>query len=449
MARVRALIFWLARKLLRRFSRFSDVESAIKDRGDFESKSREEIKAYQLARFNELWAFACKTVLYYRDLQKCKALPVSFTSLEEISHRVPVLEKVVVQANPDQFLSVKHDIGFWTLTGGSTGTPMRCYWGKYAHIENQRDIYHYQSLWDIDVWDKTAFLWGHTHLFPKGLKGKIKLVRSKIEDKIRNRIRLSAYRIGEKDLQNYHAIMRKKGVRFLYAYSNALYLFAKANENSPKLNNLKLAVSSAGPLSALQKKEIEKVLKCPVANEYGAVEIGLIASSHNLTDLKVCERSVIVEAIPTTQGMYEIIVTNLRNNSFPLIRYRIGDLTDGPLLPSEQGSAVIGRIIGRIYGVIVCPSGRRIHGHAFTQIIEHFPEIVQYQLFQRSTQVVTLRVVGKLSLSQKTHAGIQKGFRELLGNNMTLNIKEVAKIETSLAGKHRLVISELDRKHSK
>ncbi|MBE9178838.1 phenylacetate--CoA ligase family protein [Oculatella sp. LEGE 06141] len=436
-------MWWLLRAVVKRFSRFKDVDAAIAERQRFEQLSRSEIQQHQLERFNHLWQFACAHVPYYRELQQEQQLPLSFNSLAEISANVPILDKATVQADFERFLPDPPPPGFWSQTSGSTGTPMKCYWETAAYIESQRDKYYHQSLWGLSVWDKTATLWGFSHFFQENWKGKVKFIKDKFLEKIRNKIVFSVYRIDQADLRRWYRRIQKEQVRFLYALPNVAHLWAKANAKEPPLNSLKLVVVGGEPLFPYQKDLIEQVCNCPVAIEYGTIEMGLLTASYPDSAMHVCERGVLLETLPTATGMYEIVVTNLRNHGFPLIRYKIGDLTDAPLSTPPQGTATVGAIIGRTRDVFLCASGQVLNGLAFSRFFKDFPEIAQYQVIQESVDRVTVRLVCWTPLSPRLRTTIETKLVQILGQETVIELQEVEKIEPTSAGKHRFIISKV------
>lgn len=437
-------MWWFIRALLKRFSRFKGVKAALREREDFEQKNRQEIWDYQLNKFNELWHFSCSNVPYYRDLQAQLNLPSHFYSLEEISQKVPILDKSIIQKNRTSLVSEKCTPGFWTGTSGSTGTPMRCYWSDKAYIESQRDKYYCQNLWGVDVWDKTANLWGYLHFFSADFKGKIGYIKNTIKEKIRNKVRFSAYQVNPKKLRGWFGLIRQKKVRFLYALPSLAYLLAKANEGRRPPKHLKLVMVGGEPLFPHQHQLIAQVLGCPVAIEYGTIEAGLIAASYPDSNLHVCERGVFLEAVPTSNGFFELVLTNLRNKDFPLIRYKIGDLVKSPISFPERGTAILGPVIGRVRDVFVSPSGNLINGVVLSEFFREFPEIIQYQVIQETLNHVVVQLVCWQPLLEESQQKIKLKFIKILGPQTKIDLYEVANLETTPANKHRFIISKVD-----
>jgi phenylacetate-CoA ligase len=90
-------------------------------------------------------------------------------------------------------------------------------------------------------------------------------------------------------------------------------------------------IVTAAVLSENVREYIENILRTRIYNQYGSREVGVIACECPKQDgLHIFDFFQYVEVIdPDYSGNGEIIVTNLRNYSMPLIRYRIGDTAKG------------------------------------------------------------------------------------------------------------------------
>ncbi len=190
-------------KLLQCLPRFRKAARAVHTLAERENWSRAEITAFQLDRLNALWRHAIAHVPYYRQLAAETGLPARFDSLDAYQASVPILPRATIQDKPQAFLSVRAAPGRWVCTGGSTGTPLNAYGSRSAHLEMLQARYRLHAAWGVDVFDRMAFLWGHSASFQRGMTGTLAWLRQPVEDWLRNRIRLSAYHLGRDDLRNY------------------------------------------------------------------------------------------------------------------------------------------------------------------------------------------------------------------------------------------------------
>ena len=213
--------------LVRHLPRFRQAYRAQQVLAAREAWPREQLEAIQLERLNAVWAKATRHVPYYRALAAEHCLPQQFASLAEYTQSVPVLPKRVVRERREEFLSEAAEHGFWGRTSGSTGSPMSIYWGKAAHLEILRARYRFYSQWGVDIFDRTVFLWGNSDLMTPGLKGRtLRALRPAI-DRLRNRLRLSVYRLAKSDLRSYLRQIGQFRPAAIYGFSSALYLLAQ------------------------------------------------------------------------------------------------------------------------------------------------------------------------------------------------------------------------------
>ena len=437
---------WAQMKLMRFFPRFRSAYRTLQVAAERETWSRRDMEAFQLDRLNAVWQHAAAYVPYYRELKIKADLPLHFSSLEEFQTTFPVLSKSQVRTRPQHFLSEQPRRGEWKRTGGSTGTPMSVYWASEAHLEMLRCKYRFQSMWGIDLFDRSAFLWGHSASFAPGIAGLVARFRQPLEDRLRNRIRLSAYRLGQQDLHTYlRKLLRFRPVS-VYGYSRALYLLAlKAAEHGISCDSLKLFILAGEPAFPYLVEKIEQTFGVPAAVEYGSIECGFIAAEWPDRTLRVREDLVFVETLPREDGRYEIVVSVLYNPSFPLLRYALGDVTDAPLHCPDHGFSTLTNVGGRNNDFIVTRSGRFLHSARFDALSKYHSPAIQGFHIQQEAQgalAMMLELNPDSAPADIDTTGLERKLQELVeGYPATVEIVE--SLPQTLAGKHRIVISHL------
>ena len=432
-----AAIIPAAAKYARRFRR---IEEEIRLRRAFETRSREEIRAYQLERFNRLWLSSIQTVPYYQDLARRMKLPERFSSLDEVRELVPVLEKASIQDHPERFLSAKRKTGFWKLTGGSTGTPMRCFRSHRAHLEGLWDRDYGLASWGIGAWDRSAFIDGHVYDLGGSLKNRLLKANQSARDRLRRRVRLSGYFLDDSRLRRFYEKMRRGRVALFYSYPSAAYLMAQAVEGRPPIETLRLAVTFAEAATDDQRKTIGRAFGVPVATEYSTIEMGYVAGSHGDGRVRIAEHGLIFETLPAPDGRHDIILTDLRNPAFPLIRYRI---MDGLAAPPEHGSAGcawIGPVEGRKVDLLRTRSGRTFHGNAVLVILKEYAFIKIFQVVQENLDEILVRIQSDVPEDDTRLDEPTRRLSAVFGGELSVRIKPVPRLETTAAGKHRLII---------
>src|SRR5205814_5179317 len=145
-----------------------------------------------------------------------------FTSLAEYEATVPILPRATVRERSRDFLSEHAGPGKWDRTGGTTGAPLKAFWGREALLQTLRAKYRFHSAWDIDIFARTVFFWGHAASFQPGFPGWVARRKQPMMDRLRNRLRLSAYRLGRDELRDHLRRIASFKPTVLYGYSRAV-----------------------------------------------------------------------------------------------------------------------------------------------------------------------------------------------------------------------------------
>ncbi|HEX5272250.1 MAG TPA: HAD hydrolase family protein, partial [Gemmataceae bacterium] len=429
--------------LVRLLPRFRRAYRALPELERREGWSRAEIEAHQLERLNALWAHAVAHVPYYRRL--ADGLPPRFASVAEFRQAVPLLPKAAVRAEPKSFLSDRAEPGHWARTGGSTGTPMSNYWATRAHQASLHAKYRFCAAWGIDVFDRMAFLWGHSASLKRGLPGLVARCRMPVEDRLRNRIRLSAYTLGRDDLAGYLRRIIAFRPAALYGYSRALGLLAaEAAALGVRVDSLAAVILTGEPAFPHLVKEMEAAFGVPAVIEYGSVECGFLAGEAPDRTLRVREDRVLMEALPRDDGRFDIVVTVLDNPSFPLIRYAIADVTEAPLDFPGRGFAVLAGVGGRDNDLVISRSGRRLHSGRLDAMFKYEVRGVRrFRVHQRADGSLSAALEMNDATAALDTAALERRLTDLL-EGYPARVEVVAAVPQTAAGKHRLVTSDLD-----
>jgi phenylacetate-CoA ligase len=430
-------------RLLRYLPRFQKAHGELDVLAQREGWSRGQIEDLQLQRLNTVWKHATHHVDYYRHLAAERQLPERFASVDEFKSHVPVLPKSAVRQESRRFLSEAAERGSWQRTGGSTGSPMGVFWGKDAYLETLRARYRMAAMWGVDILDRQVYLWGHSGSFAPGLAGLAAKYRRPLEDWLRSRLRLSAYRMGKQDLMAYVRKIQAFRPASIYGYSTAIYLLAReAAEADFQCDSLKLAIMSGEPAYPHFIDEVRRAFAIPAVAEYGATECGVIAGHWPDGTLRVREDVALVETLPRSDGLFDIVVTVLNNPSFPLIRYAIEDVSETLLESPENGFSILGNIGGRSNDLVVGRSGRFVHSIGIKHVFEHLSGVRRFQAHQQAD--------GRLLVSLETNEDsgsidtrdAERRLQELL-EGYPATVQTVDRIPSTLAGKHRWIISDL------
>lgn len=107
-------------------------------------------------------------------------------------------------------------------------------------------------------------------------------------------------------------------------------LFARyCEQHHIRLPSLRFVLSSYEFLSVIHRRCLERVFGVPVFNLYGSTETGHLLMEDSDGNLVPSDETAFLELLDAdARGIGELVVTTLTNDYMPLIRYRIGDLTE-------------------------------------------------------------------------------------------------------------------------
>jgi phenylacetate-CoA ligase len=309
------------------------------------------------------------------------------------------------------------------------------FWADDAHQEMLRGKYRFQAAWGLDIFDRTAFLWGHDNT-----------LRQRVHDWLRNRIRLSAYRLERDELRRYLERIARFRPASLYAYSTAAYLLAEeARAAGVSCSSLRLVTLTSEPVYPHIVRAVEGVFGAPAVAEYGSLECGFIASEGRERVLRVREDLVLVETAAREDGRYDILVTVLNNPAFPLVRYALGDVTDAPLERPDRGFAVLRNVAGRDNDLVLSRLGVPLHSNLFDGVFEKMDAVRRWHIRQDATGAVTVLVEPTGNEGRLNCQELEQRIGDIV-DGYPVAVRVVSEMPPNPGGKHRWIVSDLVRK---
>jgi len=198
-----------------------------------------------------------------------------------------------------------------------------------------------------------------------------------------------------------------------------------------------------------QIRVIEDVFGCPVVNEYGSTEVGVIAYSFPCGELHTMDDFIIVEIVKSDpQNEFgEVVITQLDNWGSPLNRYNLQDLAvptgDTKTCPAGLGFGKIERVIGRHHDLIRLSSGRIVHGQFFSNLMAFMPSVRQFQVVQKEYDLFEITVeTNSDQVPNDEERYLRTRIRQYLGP-VEIKLRTVPNISMESSGKFRSVRSEV------
>lgn len=411
--------------------------------------STSELESLQIQDLNKLLDFSRKYSAFYETCLADTELPLK--SLSDFQ-QVPVLTKDIIRLKFSDLITAPHRETVWyKSTGGSTGQPL--------HFGYTQESYAWRNAMSRRGYDwagagpgsKQAYIWG----IQLGEVSKRQRLKEEIHHFIDRQKYFNCFNFGKKEMSDCLASLNKWQPQALIGYTNPLYEFALYVESvgGPEFKPQSV-LCAAEKVHPFQREVLERVFDCPVFNTYGSREFMLIASECEKHEgLHISMENLLVEVvddegIPVAPGeVGRILVTDLHNYGMPFIRYEIGDMArvSERQCSCGRGLMLLDDIVGRSLDIIRTPEGRAVPGEFFPHLLKDYPQILRFQVKQKSLNALTVKYQLLRPLPHETMQQIVAEIRNILGTDMQINFDEVSEIPLTATGKYRVTISELDQ----
>ncbi len=354
--------------------------------------SQEELLQLSFNRFVRILHHAYENSSFYKAKYDAAGLDLDSIKTPNDLVRIPVLTKKEVKACLVDILTVPESSKFLLkgATGGSTGIPMAFFHDKRNPVE--AFAWRYLKWWGINPWDDGAYLWR----MPQ--KTKLYSLLNCVLWWPTKKLRFDATTLNQEHFGFIVNKINKHQPKLIQGYVGSVYEFALyLNENKVKIHQPKAVWVTSAPLMPYQREVIEEVFRAPLFNEYGSSEIPWIAAQQSKdSPLFVNQEGRYIEIInQDDSGEGDLIITDLLNYSFPLIRYELGDRTSFATdYESDINLLAIREVKGRKGDSIEIPGVGKIDASYLTTIFDEYPNATNgFQLIQKKSLDVVLRVV--------------------------------------------------------
>jgi len=153
-----------------------------------------------------------------------------------------------------------------------------------------------------------------------------------------------------------------------------------------QVRTIMVAGEPGGSIGSVREKIGTAWNGAAVLDHYGMTEVGPVAFQrlHECNVLRIPEERYFAEIIDAQTGapaaagtVGELVLTPLGRTAWPLLRYRTGDLVKR--MPSEEGFALAGGIIGRVDDMVVV-RGVNLYPSAIDSAVRALPAIEEYRV---------------------------------------------------------------------
>ncbi len=409
---------------------------------------KDDLDQLRLTRLRTLLIHAQNHVPYYSKLfSEISFDPKEINSLANLS-RLPLLTKSVIRTHLAQ-LKADNAQGLARFnTGGSSGEPLIFYIGNKRVSHDVAAKWRATRWWDVDIGDREIVLWGSP--IELNAQSRARAIRDKL---MRTKL-LPAFEMSEQKLDEFLQEIRCTRPRMLFGYPSSFALLARyAESKNMHMDDLgiKVAFVTSERLYDDQRKQIELIFGCRVANGYGGRDAGFIAHECPSGGMHITAEDIIVEIIdehgmPLPSGSSgEVVVTHLATGDFPFIRYRTGDVAilSDKSCSCGRGLPLIQEIQGRTTDFIVASDGTYMHGLALIYVVRDLPGVLQFKIIQENINTTRILLVTDATFNKALINTIKSAMMLRLGQDVRVHVEIVTHIAKEASGKYRYVISHV------
>ncbi len=338
-------------------------------------------------------ANAQRDVPYYQDLfRSLRFEPLSVARDVRYLEELPYLTKDIIREQGTRMLSQRYRPAELhpRKTGGSTGPSTLIYYSSEA-LDWTAAVNCVALQWagkrrqDLELHLATRF--PEKFAWQDRLKERVKCLAL-------NRSNLFTEDLDPAALQQlWHGIRRARPY-VVQGHPSTLYALAvylrQQGQNGARA--FRVFESTGEALDDKKRETIQSVFDCRVLNRFGNAEFGVVAYQRlDRQDrcLQVFDNIVWPETLDHASGTPELVLTGLRNDAMPLVRYRTGDLAQ--LIISKEGM-FLEHVMGRVHDLV--PIGERSYPtHYIQDVLDRIGGIDEFQVEPRAGKPLLLRIV--------------------------------------------------------
>jgi len=391
----------------------------------------------RMLHLGNLIAHINKNCNFYKDY--------SFGSLLEF----PVVNKSILIQNYDRIKIIQNNIPdqvgplFIQKTSGSTGTPFAVPQNTEKRNRRVAELKYFGTRVGFNSHDKLV----HLRTWNRWQK------KTKLQSLRENIIPYNVSQIDQKKLGDLCTLIKRNNIVALRGYASSIDLFVRyLAKKDIQLSSLRLIIAGSESLLDSTRELVKKHIGCSLISQYANEENGILGqeelNDQELSPFYLNHASYIFEILKLDQDISaeygelgRIVITDLFNYSFPMIRYDTGDT--GIMVANDKysnGYPVIEKIFGRRLDLVFNTSGSVVYPMAIARILKHYSNIVQWQFIQTDKADYILKLITN-SENKLTIEEIRKELLLLFGEDSNIEFQFINEIPVLASGKRKSVIN--------
>jgi phenylacetate-CoA ligase len=361
------------------------------------------------------------------------------TRLEEF----PVMNKKLLNENYDDVIVHAFD-GVKTHkmhTSGSTGIPFTVVQNLAKRERHIADLKYFGALAGYADHDPMCYLRAKPTATP--------------EEQERDNIwQLDICNLSEKNLTDYYHVMVEKNCTALIAYPSTLEtavdFWSKTFVND---SSIKTIISTSETLTDEVKNKLKDFFGDDVGiyARYSNTEQGILGQETDVSGhyklnwasyyFEILKLESDEKAQPGEMG--RIVITDLYNEAFPLIRYDTGDVARMSQ-DMDGGLPIFTDLYGRRMDLVYDMNGEVVSPFLLCRTMRLSHGIEQWQFIQESKDTYTLKITANTDDKPNVEKEV-KEFKRTLGEKANINVEYVENIPVMNSLKRKLIVSNLKK----
>lgn len=325
-------------------------------------------------------------------------------------------------------------------TSGSTGTPFVILWDRRKHSRMIADIKYFARMGGCESHERVVCMVVNDKVIPP----KDKMERDNVYT-------IQCGFFDDASIEKMLSEVEFYNPKMIIAYSSmwdaiANYIYdGKAREYKLNLSSI---MAEAEGLKERTRKILEDFFHCPVYSRYGNEECGTMAQEdgsgygHRVDNASYYIEVLDMERdVPAKDGeIGRVVITDLFNYAFPLIRYENGDLAVRREL--EDGRVYLSSVVGRKVDMLYTTDGRMVNWLQALIFMKRFMDIRQFQIIQETETKFTW----VLNTENRGYEDIiVKESKEVFGEDSEYEFRYVNEIPKMRSGKTQMTICKLKK----
>lgn len=367
----------------------------------------------------------------------------------------PIMNKSILLDNHDK-ICVKHDKipgqrGKLHVqsTSGSTGTPFSIPQDTNKRHRRVAELKYFGRQVGFKSHDKLV----HLRTWNRWQSKTPKQIREE------NIIPFDISKMGEAEISELCRIINDSKAVCLRGYASSFDLIARyMKEHKIQCPSVKIIIAGSEALHDDVRQIVKDNMHCEIISQYANEECGIMAQERIPTAATdnpmylnnanyVFECLKFDEDLPAEYGeLGRIVVTDLNNYAFPLIRYDTGDAAI--MLPPDEfsnGFPIIEKLYGRRFDICYTTANQPFFPMTIGRVLKHYDKVIQWQFIQKDKTEYLLKVILQKGCDISYLDPAIADLKETLGKDARINIETVTGIPTLASGKRKPVVNEWEK----